>query len=190
MQRNSWANKNKVFLGWRLNAKHNLELQTSDNMKLVTQRHFKKAWFLKIWLDYIENMFNALHKTTGVFSSAQKHFFSSSEISRSGLLQFRDKGQFSDVILDVFGTKIAAHKIVLATNSEHSMTVQERSQIIYFVDKGEGPGSAWLSLYRPYLYWVTFFILKECCQSFSSWNCQWCCLLWQLHAERWIWRAK
>ena len=98
-------------------------------------------------------MFNAHHKTTGVFTSAQKHFFSSSEISRSGLLQFRDKGQFSDVILDVFGTKITAFKIVLAANSEYfnalfcSPLNESSGEIIYFGDKGEEPDR--MDLTRP-----------------------------------------
>jgi len=88
-------------------------------------------------------MFNAYQKITGIVSSVQKHFFTSSEVSRSGLLQFRDKGQFSDVILDVFGTKVSAHKIVLAANSEYfnalfcSPLNESSGEIIYFGDKGE-----------------------------------------------------
>ena len=85
-------------------------------------------------------MFNAHHKSTGSLTSAQKHFLTSSEISRSGLLQFRDKGQFSDVILDVFGTKIFAHKIVLVANSEYfnalfcSQLNESSGEIIYLGD--------------------------------------------------------
>ena len=86
-------------------------------------------------------MFNAHDKTTGVLTSVQRHFLTSSEIARSELLQFREKGQFSDVILDVFGTKISAHKIVLAANSEYFKALfcsplnESSGEIIYFGDK-------------------------------------------------------
>ena len=91
--------------------------------------------------DYSKEMFNAHHKSTGVITSTYKHFLTSSEIARSSLLEFREKGQFSDVILDVFGTRITAHKIVLAANSEYfkaffcSPLNESSGEIIYFGDK-------------------------------------------------------
>ena len=86
-------------------------------------------------------MFNAHHKTTGVFTFTQKHFLKSSEISGSVLLDFRENGQFSDVVLDIFGTKISAHKIVLAANSDYFRALfcsplnESSGEIIYFGDK-------------------------------------------------------
>ena len=50
------------------------------------------------------------------------HFLRSSQVCPSSLLQFRDAGQFSDVAIDVFGTVVKAHKIVLAANSEFFRT--------------------------------------------------------------------
>ena len=50
------------------------------------------------------------------------HFLKSSQVCPSSLVKFREAGQFSDVIIDVFGTVVKAHKIVLAANSEFFRT--------------------------------------------------------------------
>ena len=86
-------------------------------------------------------MFNAHQKSTGVINSTQKHFLTSADINRTGLIHFRENAHFSDVVLDIFGTKIAAHKIVLAANSEYFRALfcsplnESSGEIIYFGDK-------------------------------------------------------
>ena len=59
----------------------------------------------------------------GVEPEAGQHYLTSSTICSSNLLQFRQAHQFSDVIIDVFGTKIWGHKIVLAANSDFFRTL-------------------------------------------------------------------
>ena len=60
---------------------------------------------------------------TGVDVESGKHVLRSEQISTNSLMDFRKAEQFSDVIIDVFGVKIAAHKIVLAANSEFFRTL-------------------------------------------------------------------
>ena len=60
---------------------------------------------------------------TGVSMETGKHVLRSEQISTSSLMDFRKAEQFSDVIIDVFGAKIAAHKIVLAANSDFFRTL-------------------------------------------------------------------
>ena len=56
-------------------------------------------------------MFSNNKYKTGVNSQLGTHFLRCDEISRERLQHFRDKKQFSDIILDVFGTQIFAHKV-------------------------------------------------------------------------------
>ena len=60
---------------------------------------------------------------TGVSTETGQHVLKSEHISTSSLMDFRKKEQFSDVVIDVFGVKIAAHKIVLAANSDFFQTL-------------------------------------------------------------------
>ena len=60
---------------------------------------------------------------TGVSIETGKHVLRSEQISTSSLMDFRKAEHFSDVIIDVFGAKIAAHKIVLAANSDFFRTL-------------------------------------------------------------------
>ena len=60
---------------------------------------------------------------TGVSTETGQHVLKSEQISTSSLMDFRKKEQFSDVVIDVFGVKIAAHKIVLAANSDFFQTL-------------------------------------------------------------------
>ena len=88
-------------------------------------------------------MFNAQKTTIEVNTKGNKHILTSQEIYRSGLLSFRETGQFSDVVLDVFGTRISAHKIVLAANSEFFKTFfcsplnESSGETIHFGDKDQ-----------------------------------------------------
>ena len=57
-------------------------------------------------------MFRAAARVrSGVEEGDLSHFLQCEEISRSSLLQFKQSGRLSDVILDVFGKRIKAHKV-------------------------------------------------------------------------------
>ena len=60
---------------------------------------------------------------TGVNMESGKHVLRSEQISTTSLIDFRKAEQFSDVMINVFGVKIAAHKIVLAANSDFFRTL-------------------------------------------------------------------
>ena len=109
-------------------------LNIADNSRRVTLqlqmvRHHvhchtgESTWTLiklcKIWNFFIFDL--KVH--TGVNMESGKHALRSEQISTSSLMDFRKAEQFSDVIIDVFGVKIAAHKIVLAANSEFFRTL-------------------------------------------------------------------
>ena len=68
-------------------------------------------------------MFTATQVHTGVNVESGKHVLRSEQVSTSSLMDFRKAEQFSDVTIDVFGVKIAAHKIVLAANSDFFRTL-------------------------------------------------------------------
>ena len=80
---------------------------------------------------------------SGVEGETDCHFLQCGEISRTSLAQFRDSGLFSDVIMDVFGKRITAHKVVLAANSEYFATLfcsplnENSGEIIYFGEESE-----------------------------------------------------
>ena len=56
-------------------------------------------------------MFRAARVRSGVEEGELSHVLQCEEISRSSLLQFKQSGRLSDVILDVFGKRIKAHKV-------------------------------------------------------------------------------
>ena len=55
-------------------------------------------------------MFRADRVKSGV-EEGGCHFLQCDQISSSSLLQFKQSGRLSDVILDVFGKRIKAHKV-------------------------------------------------------------------------------
>ena len=103
-------------------------------------------------------MFRTARGRSGV-EEGERHFLECQEISRSSLLQFKQSGRLSDVILDVFGKRIKAHKvsdretfslnqtgtveIVLAANSEYFATLfcsplnETSGEIVYFGEESE-----------------------------------------------------
>ena len=56
-------------------------------------------------------MFCKRDLVTGVDVNLGQHFLRCDTISRDGLNAFRTKRHFSDVVLDVFGSQIYAHKV-------------------------------------------------------------------------------
>ena len=60
---------------------------------------------------------------TGVGLSSGRHYLHSRQVCPATLLGFREAGTFSDVTIDVFGTTIAAHRLVLAANSDYFKTL-------------------------------------------------------------------
>ena len=105
-------------------------------------------------------MFRADRVKSGV-EEGDCHFLQCEEISRSSLLQFKQTGRLCDVIIDVFGKRIKAHKvsrereiltksdrecrveIVLAANSEYFATLfcsplnETSGEIVYFGEESE-----------------------------------------------------
>ena len=102
-------------------------------------------------------MFRADRTKSGV-EEGDCHFLRCEEISSSSLLQFKQSGRLCDVIIDVFGKRIKAHKvsrgrnksdqdccfeIVLAANSEYFATLfcsplnETSGEIVYFGEESE-----------------------------------------------------
>ena len=86
-------------------------------------------------------MFCKKYLIDGVDVNKEHHFLRCNTVSREGLNVFRDNKYFSDVVLDVFGTQIFAHKVkyrIVKTKTltrRESMKSQSNPIALYRLDK-------------------------------------------------------